>query len=114
MSLVEERVRSDRIKGTGSVLTAPELHSYLGRVFYNRRNKMNPYWNSILVAGYKDGEAYVHLLSPCTLHHMGVRPHCCTFAAAKPVVSTRLCCVFVCGDRVRRHRPAHTAAHWAS
>ena len=55
VNLVEERVRSDRIKGTGTVLTAPELHSYLGRVFYNRRNKMDPYWNSILVAGVSDG-----------------------------------------------------------
>jgi hypothetical protein len=57
--MIEERVRTDRIKGKGEVVTAPELHSYLGRVFYNRRNKMDPFWNSILVAGFEDGKAYV-------------------------------------------------------
>ncbi len=61
VDVVEQRVRSERIKGTGSTLSASELHSYLGRVFYNRRNKMDPYWNSVLVSGYKDGEAYVRV-----------------------------------------------------
>lgn len=35
-------------------LSAPEIHSYLTRVMYQRRNKMNPLWNTLLVAGYKD------------------------------------------------------------
>ena len=58
VDLVEARVRADRIKDRTAVLNASELHSYLGRVFYNRRNKMNPYWNSILVAGIEDGVPY--------------------------------------------------------
>jgi len=36
-------------------LSASEIHSYLTRVMYNKRNKMNPLWNTLLVAGVKDG-----------------------------------------------------------
>jgi 20S proteasome alpha/beta subunit len=57
-TLIEEVVRDERLAG-GEVMSAPELHSFLGRVFYNRRNRMDPYWNSILVAGFKDGVSYV-------------------------------------------------------
>jgi len=33
--------------------SAEEIWSYLRAVMYNRRNKMNPLWNDVLVAGYK-------------------------------------------------------------
>lgn len=36
-------------------LNAANLHNYLGKVFYNRRNKFNPLWNQVLVAGF-DGD----------------------------------------------------------
>ena len=42
----EERCLDD-----GARITAPEVHSYLSRVMYGRRNKMNPLWNSVLVGG---------------------------------------------------------------
>lgn len=35
--------------------TPPPLPGYLTRVMYNKRNKMNPLWNTLLVAGVKDG-----------------------------------------------------------
>jgi hypothetical protein len=47
---LEEHVLDDNAK-----LSAPEIHSYLTRVLYGRRNKMNPLWNTLLVAGVKDG-----------------------------------------------------------
>lgn len=31
---------------------APEIWSYLRAVMYNRRNKMNPLWNDLIVGGY--------------------------------------------------------------
>ena len=37
---------------SGSQLTAQEIHSYLGRVYYNRRSKVNPLWNSLITAGF--------------------------------------------------------------
>ena len=44
--MIEEHVADD-----GSKLSASEIHSYLSRVMYKRRNKMNPLWNTLLVAG---------------------------------------------------------------
>jgi len=41
----------------GANITAPEMHSFLGRVMYNRRTKMNPYWSSLLVAGVVKGKS---------------------------------------------------------
>ena len=40
-------------------LSAPEIHSYLTRVLYKRRNKMDPLWNTMLVAGFKEGQRWV-------------------------------------------------------
>ena len=40
----------------GAELDAGEVHHYLTRVMYNRRNKFNPLWNQLVVAGTKDGK----------------------------------------------------------
>lgn len=50
---LDELVRDDKIADDGFALTAPEVHSYLTRVLYNRRNKMNPLWNTVVVSGLK-------------------------------------------------------------
>ncbi|PRT56226.1 Proteasome subunit beta type-7 [Wickerhamiella sorbophila] len=45
--------------------TAPSIHMYLRRLLYYQRSRMDPLWNSILVAGFKNDEpylAYVDLL----------------------------------------------------
>ncbi|EGW32111.1 uncharacterized protein SPAPADRAFT_61193 [Spathaspora passalidarum NRRL Y-27907] len=36
----------------GDYLRAANVHEYLSRVMYNRRSKMNPLWNSIIVGGF--------------------------------------------------------------
>jgi len=50
----------------GDKLRAPHIHEYLTRVLYNRRSKMNPLWNSVLVGGFNDDNTpflkYVDLL----------------------------------------------------
>lgn len=50
----------------GHNLRAPHVHEYLSRVMYNRRLKMDPLWNAILVAGFNDDKSpflrYVDLL----------------------------------------------------
>lgn len=38
----------------GHKLRAPHVHEYLSRVMYNRRSKMNPLWNAIVVGGLND------------------------------------------------------------
>lgn len=45
------RRSEERCLDDGARITAPEVHSYLSRVMYGRRNKMNPLWNSVLVGG---------------------------------------------------------------
>lgn len=51
----------------GDFLCASNVHEYLSRVMYNRRSKMNPLWNAIIVGGFhKDHKTpflkYVDLL----------------------------------------------------
>ena len=55
--LLDQLLRENRLRGDGVALTAAEVHSYLSRVFYNRRNKMDPLWNSVVVAGFEGGAA---------------------------------------------------------
>ena len=50
----------DKCANDGSAIKASEIHSYLTRVMYQRRNKGNPLYNSIIVGGFKGGEGYVY------------------------------------------------------
>jgi 20S proteasome subunit beta 7 len=54
----------------GHQLRTSQIFEYLGRVMYNRRSKMDPLWNSLLVAGWETsklssdgGKPYVYLLT---------------------------------------------------
>lgn len=38
----------------GHNLRAPHVHEYISRVMYNRRTKVDPLWNSIIVGGFND------------------------------------------------------------
>jgi 20S proteasome subunit beta 7 len=38
----------------GHELRTSQVFEYLTRVMYNRRTKMNPLWNSLLVAGWEE------------------------------------------------------------
>lgn len=50
----------------GHNLRAPNVHEYLSRLMYHRRNKMDPLWNAIIVGGFNDDRTpflrYVDLL----------------------------------------------------
>lgn len=37
--------------GDGVYRDAPSIHNWLRCVLYNRRSKMNPLWNTVIVAG---------------------------------------------------------------
>ncbi|CAK7217108.1 Proteasome subunit beta type-7 [Sporothrix curviconia] len=37
-------------------LNAANLHTYLGKLFYGRRNKFDPLWNQVLVAGFDNDD----------------------------------------------------------
>jgi 20S proteasome subunit beta 7 len=57
MDVLGELVLSEDVLDDNAKLTAEEVHSYVTRVMYQRRNKMNPLWNTVLVAGFKDGKS---------------------------------------------------------
>ena len=50
-NLLEELMTQDFCYDDGCTMTPKEVHAYLCRVLYNRRNKMDPLWNSLVVAG---------------------------------------------------------------
>ncbi|KAK9354031.1 nucleophile aminohydrolase [Lipomyces doorenjongii] len=64
--LLERLIIEDNYEQDGHNLRAPHIYEYLSRVMYNRRSKVDPLWNAILVAGKKDDGspflAYVDLL----------------------------------------------------
>lgn len=49
----------------GHTLSAKNVYELLGRIMYNRRSKVDPLWNSLVVGGFRNGErflGYVDLL----------------------------------------------------
>mmetsp|Transcript_21824 Transcript_21824/g.64398 ORF Transcript_21824/g.64398 Transcript_21824/m.64398 type:complete len:237 (+) Transcript_21824:40-750(+) len=59
LQMLEQKRVHEYCMDDGSTQTSAELHSYLTRVMYQKRCKMDPLWNMLLVAGYRDGEAYL-------------------------------------------------------
>jgi len=43
----------------GHKILPRSVHTYMTRVLYNRRTKMNPLWNTLVVGGLVDGENYL-------------------------------------------------------
>ncbi len=56
MDMLGELVLDEHVRDDNAKLSASEIHSYLTRVMYQRRNKFDPFYNSLIVAGYKDGK----------------------------------------------------------
>ncbi len=50
------QVRDEALLDDGAALSGAEVQAFLTRVMYNRRNKMNPLWNTLCVAGFEDGK----------------------------------------------------------
>ncbi len=42
--------------------TPKEIYQYLVRVMYSRRSKFDPFWNSLVVAGFRDGKQFCFLI----------------------------------------------------
>jgi len=65
MEMLEQMDQSDINQDDGYTRNPSEIFNYLRAVMYQRRNKSNPLWNQLLVAGYR-GEApflgYVDLI----------------------------------------------------
>lgn len=64
LRLLREKETEDWIQQDNISLTCSEYASYLKAVLYQRRNKMDPLYNSVLVAGITHGSTYVGYLDP--------------------------------------------------
>ncbi|KAI8030766.1 Proteasome subunit beta type-4 [Camellia lanceoleosa] len=49
----------DNMWDDGNLVGPKEVHNYLTRMMYNRRNKFNPLWNSLVLGGVKNGQKYL-------------------------------------------------------
>ncbi|CAA0843312.1 Proteasome subunit beta type-4 [Striga hermonthica] len=75
MRYLDELILFDNMWDDGNSLGPKEVHNYLTRVMYNRRNKFNPLWNSLVLGGIKNGQKYLGTLSvPRYLDHPRAAP----------------------------------------
>ena len=67
--LLEELMTDDFCADDGHEMTPAEVFAYLTRVMYNRRNKFDPLWNSLVVAGFKGGASFLGTVSMIGSHY---------------------------------------------
>ncbi|GAQ90311.1 20S proteasome regulatory subunit beta protein [Klebsormidium nitens] len=58
-NLLEELATDDFNHDDGLQLNPKEIYAYLTRVLYNRRNKFDPLWNSLVIGGVKNGKSFL-------------------------------------------------------
>ncbi|XP_011026587.1 PREDICTED: proteasome subunit beta type-4-like [Populus euphratica] len=63
MRYLDEQVLNDNMWDDGNSLGPKEIHSYLTRVMYNRRNKFDPLWNTLLLGGVKKGQKFLGMVT---------------------------------------------------
>jgi len=56
---IEQMVIDEKIQDDGYSLPPQAFHSYITRMMYKRRSRMNPLWNTVTIAGYKDGYPFL-------------------------------------------------------
>lgn len=56
----------DKANDDGHEMSPKSVFSYLTRLMYHQRSQFDPYWNTWVVGGFKDGESYVEV-KPQTL-----------------------------------------------
>lgn len=65
---VDQDATSDYCADDGHVLSPKAVHQYLARVMYNRRNKMDPLWNKVAVAGFHADAPFLGLVDLVGTH----------------------------------------------
>lgn len=69
MTLLDELTTDDYRTDDSIELTPLEVYNYLCRVMYNRRNKMDPLWNSLVVGGIQDGQPFLGMVGMIGTHY---------------------------------------------
>ncbi|XP_072304466.1 proteasome subunit beta type-4 isoform X2 [Eucyclogobius newberryi] len=57
--VIEQMVIDEELLGDGHSYSPKAVHSWLTRVMYNRRSRMNPLWNTVVLGGFYDGEGFL-------------------------------------------------------
>ncbi|NWW82503.1 PSB4 protein, partial [Climacteris rufus] len=57
--LLEQMVIDEELLGDGHSYSPRAIHSWLTRVLYNRRSKINPLWNTVVIGGCQGGESFL-------------------------------------------------------
>jgi len=57
--LLNELMEEDQVHEDGHRLSTKAIHSYISRVMYNRRSKMDPLWNALVIGGFQDGKSFL-------------------------------------------------------
>eukprot|EP00884_Botryococcus_braunii_P014367 jgi/Botrbrau1/22931/Bobra.0030s0009.1 len=69
MQLLDELTTQDFTMDDKIALNPKEIYAYLSRVLYNRRNKFDPLWNSIVVGGLVDGKPFLGTVGMLGTHY---------------------------------------------
>ena len=69
MKDLEALVTEDACHDDGVQLRPKEVFSYLCRSMYGRRSKMDPLWNSLVVAGWEDGAGFLGTVNLLGVHY---------------------------------------------
>lgn len=67
--LLDELTMNDYVAEDGIELSPAEVYAYLSRVMYNRRNKFDPLWNTIVVGGLEDSKPFLGLVGMIGTHY---------------------------------------------
>jgi len=59
LKVLDELVTADEMTDDGSLLSPHSIQSYLTRLMYQRRNKMNPLYDELVVGGLRDGKKFL-------------------------------------------------------
>ncbi|XP_068645516.1 proteasome subunit beta type-4 [Aristolochia californica] len=66
---LDELILYDNMWDDGNSLGPKQVHNYLNRVMYNRRNKFNPLWNALVLGGVKNGQKYLGTVNMIGVHY---------------------------------------------
>jgi len=59
LKMIETKANEEYAIDDGATMPPSALHHWLTRVMYQRRSKMDPLWNSIIVAGFRNSKSYL-------------------------------------------------------
>merc|ERR1719217_976150 len=59
LKMIEARAVTEFTADDGAAMSASMMHQWMTRIMYQRRSKMDPLWNSIVVAGVRNGKSYL-------------------------------------------------------